>query len=51
MNDLAFTNAASNQLLVITCGDDRTIKVGFDLVVKMLLVIGKAVFIPDFLLL
>ncbi|TXG62209.1 hypothetical protein EZV62_013572 [Acer yangbiense] len=27
VNDLAFTNAASNQLFVITCGDDRTVKV------------------------
>ncbi|KAI9191149.1 hypothetical protein LWI28_004311 [Acer negundo] len=27
VNDLAFTNGASNQLFVITCGDDRTIKV------------------------
>ncbi|KAK3211756.1 hypothetical protein Dsin_016462 [Dipteronia sinensis] len=27
VNDLAFTNAASNQLSFITCGDDRTIKV------------------------
>ncbi|KAK2659846.1 hypothetical protein Ddye_006379 [Dipteronia dyeriana] len=27
VNDLAFTNVASNHLSVITCGDDRTIKV------------------------